>query len=45
MNSPVSVGRASQHTGAGLAPEGLDPDLVSRPAHREVSEFVHAAFL
>ena len=45
MNPPASVGRASQDTGAVLAAEGLDPDLVRRPAYREVSEFVHAASL
>jgi len=32
-------------TRAVLAAEGLDPDLARRPAYREVSEFVHAAFL
>jgi hypothetical protein len=32
-------------TRAVLAAEGFDPDSVRRPAYREVSEFVHAAFL
>ena len=30
-------------TRAVLAAKGLDPDLVRRPAYREVSEFVHTA--
>jgi hypothetical protein len=36
---------SASDTRAVLAAEGLDPELVRRPACREVSEFVRAAFL